>query len=201
MRLVTIWLALVVLLGEVVPSAALAQGYRIQPGDLLRIEVMEDATINREVLVAPDGRINLPLAGNIRVSGADLTEAAQRVETALKDNFNAAPHVMVSLVQVRLPDRPLQASNPTKIYVLGEVKNPGAVDIEEGLTFLQSIAMAGGVTDFAATRRIQLRRVVDGAETVYALDYKAILDGQSGLGLTLMEQGDVVIVPPRRLFE
>lgn len=194
--------ALFVLAATLFASMAHAQGYQIRPGDLLRVEVLEDASINREVLVAPDGRISVPLAGNVRVSGASIPEAQRRVTQQLAGNFATQPTVVVSLLQLR-PEAPVEEPEPVtvSIYVLGEVNNPGLVTAEPGTTLLQSLSLAGGPTDFAAVKRIQLRRVEKGKETVFRMNYQRVLDGEAGIGLSHVREGDVIVVPARRLFE
>ncbi|MEM6587041.1 MAG: polysaccharide biosynthesis/export family protein [Pseudomonadota bacterium] len=179
-------------------SIAMAQQYRIQAGDVLRIEVLEDATLNREVLVAPDGHISLPMAGSLRVSGVSIPEAQQRVTAALARNFATRPNVVVSLIQLR----DVKARVPDNVFVIGEVNNPGKIDIDRGTTLLQALSVAGGVTDFAAIKRIQLRRTdKSGQEKVYTFNYQAVLNGQSSIGTSPVQKGDVIVVPPRRLFE
>lgn len=199
-RIIAAFLAFAV---SAIATTAAAQGYSIQAGDLLRVEVLEDSTVNREVLVAPDGFITVPLGGNIRVAGASLPEAERRVRSALESNFATPPTVVVSLLQLRdvPPPMPVQEPDPENIFIIGEVNNPGAIAIEDGITLLQTLALAGGVTDFAAVKRIQLRRVEDGTERVYNLNYQAVLDGVSNVGRAEMRAGDVIVVPARRLFE
>ncbi len=195
--------AFLVFAASLFATIAQADQYRIQRGDLLRVEVLEDSSVNREVLVAPDGRITVPLAGNISVGGASLTEAERRLTARLEGSFATTPTVVVSLLQLREPDAPRPEPDviPTNVFVIGEVNKPGAIVIEQGTTLLQALSLAGGLTDFAAVKRVQLRRVVNGEEQVFNLNYQAILDGQSGIGLASMYQGDVIVVPARRLFE
>jgi polysaccharide export outer membrane protein len=183
-------------------SVAQAQDYRIQPGDTLRVEVLEDTSLNREVLVAPDGRISVPLAGVLRVGGASLAEAQRRLVGALEPNFATPPTVLVSLVALNQPEPP-DDPDQLNIYVIGEVNSPGLISGENGITLLQSLAMAGGVTDFAATKRIQLRRTDSrtGTETVYRFNYDQVIEGLAGIGTTELAEGDVIVVPTRRLFE
>ena len=85
---------------------------------------------------------------------------------------------------------------------MGEVNKPGRLDIEPGTTLLQFLAENGGLTKFAATKRIQLRRVDSktGKETLYNFNYKAVQKGANAPVIVLRE-GDVVVVPERRLFE
>lgn len=184
-------------------STVYAQTFNIRAGDLLRVEVLEDSSINREVLVAPDGRISMPLAGNVRVSGVSLVEAQRILTDRMESSFATRPTVLVSLIQLRdLPAAALQADPEILgVYVIGEVNKPGLIETENHITLLQALSLAGGMTDFAALKRIQLRRVVNGTETVYGLNFQQILDGQSGVGLASIIDGDVIVVPARRLFE
>ncbi len=80
---------------------------------------------------------------------------------------------------------------------MGEGANPGRMDVERGTTLLQAFAQMGGFSPFAATKRIQLRR----AGKTYVIDYTAIEAGTSTAGATVMQRGDVILVPQRRLFE
>lgn len=180
------------------------EGYRIQPGDVLRIEVLEDSSINRDVLVLPDGRISVPLAGAVSAGGRTLGQVQASVAQQLAPNFSTGPTVFVSMSRLAVQDpNALDALGPTiAIYVLGEVNQPGKVLITEGTTLLQALAEIGGFSQFAARKRLQLRRVdVNGAERVYAVNFKDIMSGKSAIGRTVLAEGDVIIVPERRLFE
>lgn len=186
--------------------AAAQDLYRVSPGDVLRIEVLEDESLNRTLLVAPDGRITVPLAGAIQAGGRSVEAVQNSITEQLTPNFAAPPTVFVSLEQLA-PEAPPLPAVPAEepvitLSVLGEVNNPGRVATEPGTTLLEFFAQVGGFTPFAATERIQLRRRdASGTETIYLLDYEAILEGRSPNGTTLMADGDVVVVPERRLFE
>ena len=82
------------------PGFALAQAYRVQPGDVLRIEVVEDETLNRTVLVAPDGRITVPQAGSLRAAGRSVEAIAQLLTSRLAAGFNTPPNVYVAVEQI-----------------------------------------------------------------------------------------------------
>ena len=205
MKLVTPWLAMLIMAITVLGTAAAAQDYRLRSGDLLRVEVLEDSSLNREVLVAPDGNITMPLAGVVRVGGSTIRQVQQRLTTQLAGSFATEPNVLVSLARLHeTPPPPPEPEDPDplKIYVIGEVNNPGLVPVDAGTTLLQSLSIAGGVTDFAATKRIQLRRQIgNGAEQVYRFNYQQVLEGHPGIGTTVLVEGDVIVVPARRLFE
>lgn len=190
-----VWSALAC--GIFLAAAAEAQEYRIRAGDTLRVEVLEDATINREVLVGPDGSISVPLVGTVSVGGKTRAQVSDRLATALAPNFAKRPNVLVSL----LSQRSVTGSVSRKVYVIGEVNKPGYVDVGRNTTLLQALALAGGVTDFAAVKRVQLRRLSSSGETVYRFDYGKVLAGQSNVGTSKVVGGDVIVVPARRLFE
>jgi polysaccharide export outer membrane protein len=178
------------------PAAAQAQGYAIQPGDVLQVTVLEDETLNQQALVLPDGRISVPLAGSIRAAGRSVQAVESSIADQLASNFAARPNVFVSVVSVTEEDELFP------IYVLGQVLDPGPKEVEVGTTLLQAIAYAGGVDRFAATKRVQLRRRgADGQERLYLFNYNAVERGGAILTMLALREGDVIIVPERRLFE
>ncbi len=179
--------------------------YKIKPGDVVRVEVLEDTSLNRDVIVLPDGRISFPLAGPVKAGGRSVEQVRTEVIEKLSSNFATDPTVFVSVTSLGTP-APSSGSSSAKatetIYFIGEVANPGAFEIESGTTMLQALAQVGGFSKFAATKRIQLRRTdKSNKEKVYNVNYKAILQGKTSIGTTIMESGDVIIVPQRRLFE
>lgn len=187
-------------------SGAVAQdGYRIQSGDVLRIEVLEDPTLGRAALVTPDGRISLPLAGNVMARGRSVEQVQSELADRLAKNFAVRPNVFVSLQSLAERRAPgaIATQDLISIYVLGEAARPGRLDVEKGTTLLQLFSQMGGFSDFAAKKRIQLRRTdpQSGKETIYSFNYKMIERGQSNSGSTVMADGDVVVIPQRGLFE
>lgn len=197
-------LAAALFLLPILAFAAAAQDYRVQPGDTLQIEVLEDATLNRSTIVLPDGQITLPVAGTIRVGGRSLAQIQEDLSRRLAPGFAAPPTVFVSLSALAVPREPVEPRPPATmpVYVLGAANAPGKVDVLLGTTLLQAIAQAGGLSPFAAKKRIQLRRVdKNGNEQIYKLDLDAIERGASGGGSTRLVKGDVIVIPQRKLFE
>jgi polysaccharide biosynthesis/export protein len=184
-------------------SAVAQDSYRVKSGDVLQVEVLEDPSINRQVLVTPDGRISLPLAGTVLASGRSVDQVQAEIAGKLAPNFAAPPTVFVSVNSVAAPAPATYSGTSTiDVYVLGEVANAGKVSVSSGTNILQLLAEIGGFSDFAATKRIQLRRKdKSGSEKVYNINYQDILAGQSSIGTTTLATGDVIIVPQRRLFE
>jgi polysaccharide export outer membrane protein len=181
------------------PTALLAQGYRVQPGDVLRVEVVEDETLNRSVLVAPDGRITVPQAGSLQAAGRTVEAIAQLLTSRLAAGFNAPPTVYVAVEGIAPEEEPETIS----VFVLGEVANSGQIELEQGTTLIQAFAAMGGFSPFAATKRVQLRRTDPKTrrEKVHTINYEAILAGQVQDATIRLHDGDVIVVPTRRLFE
>ncbi|WP_254054523.1 polysaccharide biosynthesis/export family protein [Roseovarius sp. EL26] len=206
-RIITLLFALT-LLPIFAGEGSAQESYRIKPGDIIRIEVLEDSSINRDALVLPDGRVSVPLAGTVQAGGRTLGQVKNSITTELSPNFASAPTVFVSLARLAEPELAFPSAGaadaePTiPIYILGQVSSPGKVEVAEGTTLLQLLAEIGGFSRFAAKKRVQLRRRdATGKERVYNVNYNNILAGRSNIGMTVMAPGDVIIVPERRLFE
>lgn len=197
-------LLVIALLAAIVTApAALAQsaGYRIQPGDVLTVTVLEDDSLNRQVLVLPDGRISVPLAGSVPAAGQTLEAVENTITERLASNFAVRPNVFVSVSALAQAGSVQQETFP--IFVLGRVGSPGVRDVPPGTTLLQAVALAGGLDRFAATKRIQLRRTdpQTGQERLYIFNYRAVERGGRIESMITVREGDVILVPERRLFE
>lgn len=204
MRRIFYILALLLLTTTV--AVAQSGNYQIRPGDTLRIEVIEDPELNRNVLVLPDGRISFPFAGTVEAAGRTVGQVERALSSAMSSDFASPPTVYVAVASI--PPAPqvevLPTEEPTvSIYFLGEVVNPGLQEIRPGTTILQGLALSGGFTRFAATERVQLRRrdPQTGQEYVYEINYKALTQGGLLSGNVTLGEGDVILVPERRLFE
>ena len=191
-----ILLAFLLVLPGIAPAFAQSAGYRIQPGDQLAITVLEDDTLNRQLLVLPDGTISVPLAGTVRAGGRSVESVEAAIADQLASNFAVRPSVFVSVVTVD------ETYGTFPIFVMGQVATPGMVEVEPGTTLLQAIALAGGLDRFAATKRIQLRRADStGQQRLYLFNFKAVERGGAIQSMIALREGDVIIVPERRLFE
>ena len=194
--------------------AAWAKGYSIQPGDVLQMEVLEDPSLNRSLLVLPDGTVSLPLVGSVRATGKSVEAMRGAISAALASNFASAPTVTLSVGQLNpvtsaVNNAAAQAAaanyqpyGTVSVYAMGEFNTQGRLDVRSGTTLLQFLAETGGLSRFAATKRIQLRRAdkKTGTETVYNYNYKAVQAGAKAPAIVLRE-GDVIVAPERKLFE
>lgn len=201
-----LWAALIAIPLLMSGTAQAQDGYRIRSGDVLRIEVLEDANLNRTTLVAPDGRITVPLAGSLQAAGRSLEQVRAEMTSRIASNFAAPPNVYISLE--RLADRAARsggtaAAATISVYVVGEAAKSGKISIAPRTTLLQFFAEMGGFSKFAATKRIQLHRTdkKTGMEKIYTFNYDAIERGANTSGNTQLMDGDVILVPQRKLFE
>ena len=190
----------------IVANTAVAQSeYRARSGDTLVIEVLEDSSLNRSVVILPGGRFSFPFAGTVVGAGRTVGQIETSIASGIASNFATTPTVFVSVVPRVDPNRGTKtASSATiDIYFLGEVNTPGLREVSPGTTFLQAVAQSGGLSRFAATKRLQLRRTdrKTGQQTVQTFNYKAVLDGAVMAKDPKLKDGDVILVPERRLFE
>ena len=177
------------------PASAQTGDYRIEAGDQLAITVLEDPGLNTTALVRPDGKISLPLAGTITAAGRTPEAVRDAIRRALAESFVEPPTVNVALTGVG------EEQTPPVVYVLGAVTRPGAIEIDRPIDILQALALAGGMSPFAASQRIQLRRVTSGGQSIELFDYEAVEDGAVPIGQMPLRDGDVIVVPERGLFE
>jgi polysaccharide export outer membrane protein len=194
---------LLALVATLFAASAFAQsGYQIRPGDTLSIEVLEDSSLNRSVLVLPDGTISFPFAGSIAAAGRTASQVDAAITAGIAGNFASEPNVFVTVAS--LTQTPTASGGGSiSVYMMGEIASPGQKSLRRGTTLLQALAETGGFTAFAAKKRIVLRRTDarTGQQSVSTINYKAIADGAAVGGDIVLRSGDVIIVPERRLFE
>jgi polysaccharide export outer membrane protein len=157
--------------------------YRLGAGDKVRVEVYRDTQLSQSVQVRPDGKITLPLIGDIDAHGKTPTELDDTITIALKEYVNN-PSVTVIVVEAAA----------ATAYVIGGVNNPGAIALQGNVTVLQALASAGGFTDFADRKNITiLRKTAGGTETI-KFNYKEAILGAPSAAMPLLA-GDTVVVP------
>ena len=160
----------------------LTEDYRLGAGDKLRIEVYKDAQLSQSVQVRPDGKVTLPLIGDMEAAGMTPIELRDRIATSLKE-YVTNPTVTVIVVE----------ATAATAYVMGEVNHPGAVNLQAPLTILQALALAGGLKDFADAKNIRvLRPGAKGLQTI-SFNYKEAV--KSTVAPVYLRPGDTVVVP------
>jgi polysaccharide export outer membrane protein len=155
--------------------------YKLVQGDKLRIEVYKDAQLSQSVQIRPDGKITLPLLGDIEADGKTPIQLRDLITTQLK-TYMTNPVVTVIVVETK----------PSVAYVTGEVNHPGAVQLQDDqITVLQALALAGGLKDFANSKNIKIIRK-SGKGNVTGFNYKDAIRGSAPV---YIHAGDTVVVP------
>jgi len=153
--------------------------------DVLIINVWKEPDISRTIPVRSDGKISLPLAGEVQASGRTPLKLEQDIAAKLK-NFIGEPEVTVIVQQI----------NSQKFNILGMVNRPGTYPIANSATVLDAIALAGGFKDFAKQKSIYvLRQNPDGTQTRIPFNYKEVVKGQNTAQNIKLQPRDTIVVP------
>lgn len=169
-----------------IPDEGLApESYQLRPGDIVAVSVWQEPGLEQLVLVRPDGGISFPLAGDLNAAGLTVRE----LSTALKERLTK--YISDPVVTVTLQEIP-----GNRIYVIGRVNKPGDFPlVTRGVTVMQALAMAGGLTPFADESKIKVLRKVAGTERSIPFDYKKVRRGEALEQNIALQAGDVIVVP------
>jgi polysaccharide biosynthesis/export protein len=171
------------------PPAAVSPDYRIGPGDSLHVFVFENDQLSVTVPVRPDGKISTPLDEDMVAVGKTPSQLARDIEQALS-KYVKSPKVNVVVLSA--------LSVYSQIKVIGQVKEPQAMPYHEGMTVLEALLSAKGLTQFAAGNRARIVRMVGGKQEDIKVKLEALVnDGDMAQNLKL-EPGDVLVVPETR---
>jgi polysaccharide export outer membrane protein len=162
-----------------------ANAYAIGVGDVLEISVWKNPELGVTTPVRPDGRISVPLLGDVQASGMTPLALRENLADRFKE-FVTAPGVSVVIKEI----------NSRKVFVTGEVKTPGAYDLQPRTKLMQVVAMAGGLTPYAKKKVIVLRDSRDGRnDRRYEVDLDAIVSGKRPSDNLVLQPGDTIWVP------
>jgi polysaccharide export outer membrane protein len=157
--------------------------YRIGIEDILAISVWRDPDLSRELPVRPDGKISLPLIGDVVAAGKPPRALGEEIETRLRD-YLTSPSVTVIVKEV----------NSLKVYLLGEVVEPGPIMLRSTLRLLQAISMAGGVTEFGGRGGVLIYRQTPLREEVLQISYRDLLKGENPGDNIVLQPNDTIVV-------
>ena len=158
--------------------------YVIGVSDVLTLSVWREDQLQVTVPVRPDGRITLPLLGEIEVVGRTPAEVQAELAKGY-EGFVTAPAVSFVVSEI----------NSRKVYVLGEVNNPGVFDILRPTRLLQALSMAGGYTDFAKKDEVIIIREGSPGERRFQVSVKEITAGRKLDDNLMLQPGDTIYVP------
>lgn len=166
------------------PIEATVQEYRIGPGDLIRVAVFGNNDLSSRVTVRPDGRLTLPLLGEISATGKTVNDVTREITEGYR-RFVQDARVAVIIEEV----------HSYRVFVLGRVTRPGEFEARTPLTITQAMALAGGTTRGANVDAIVvLRRGANGRDERYEVSMTDIVEGHTQQNFTL-RTGDTIMVP------
>jgi polysaccharide export outer membrane protein len=168
------------------PSARSAEetnpDYQLGIGDVIHVSVWREQELTQTAVVRPDGKISLPLMGEISVAGKTATEVKAKVRDRLLQ-FVTDPQVTVSVLEI----------HSRQVYITGQVQRPGAYPLVGSINVLQLIASAGGLTPFAHKKGIV---ILDSTQTQKEkFDYASAIQGRDKNNRLVLSPGDTVVVP------
>ena len=158
--------------------------YAVLPGDVLQISVWKEPDLQIEVLIRPDSAFSFPLAGDISTKDLSVVELQAKLEQRLS-RYLSNPVVTVAVSQVL----------GNKIYVIGQVNNPGDFVVNPQVDVMQALSMAGGLTPFADANNIKILRRTGASQTAILFKYNEVLKGTNLNQNIMLQSGDIVVVP------
>ena len=162
-----------------------ADDYIIGNEDVLAVNIWKEPEISRTVPVRPDGKITLPLVGDIQAGGLTPHKLQDEITAGLR-SYVSSPEVTVIVQEVK----------SRRFNIVGEITKPGSYALTEPMTVLDAIAVGGGLRDFAKGSRIYvLRTNSDGTKSRLAFDYKQVIKGKRMSENVELHSGDTIVIP------
>jgi len=163
--------------------------FLIGPEDVLVVTVWRNQELSKEVIVRPDGKISLPLIGDILAAGLSAQVLSKHVADALAE-FMSTPTVSVQVKEI----------NSYHIFAVGEVGKPGKIPLKSFTSVVQGISYAGGFTTFASRNNVHVLRMVKNSQgetkqVMIPVPYLDIIQGKNLEANFILKAGDVIVVP------
>lgn len=159
-------------------------GYKLQPGDVLQINVWKETDLQSEALIRPDGGISFALAGDLQAAGRTTDELREELQIRVR---KLVPDAVVTVA--------VKAANGNRIYVVGKVNRPGDFGLNRPIDVLQAISLAGGTTPFASTDGIRVLHRDGLQQRSFRFRYSDVIRGRNLNQNILLQSGDTVVVP------
>lgn len=167
------------------PPVDLSGEYVIGVPDLLNVTVWQQPDLSGAVRVRRDGRISIPLLGEVQAAGLTPSELGQEIRSGL-ETYVANPRVDVAVTEMR---------SQVVSVIGGGIEKSGVVELRKDMRIIDALAEMGGLTPFAKKRRIQVIRVTPEGNRTYRFDYQAFVDGEAPQTNFLLAPGDTIVVP------
>jgi polysaccharide export outer membrane protein len=158
--------------------------YKIQPGDTLTISVWKEPDLTGDVVVHPDGTFTVPLVGEVVASNRSIVEIQKDIADGL---IRYIPEPVVTIG--------LKATVGNKIYIIGQVNEPGAYTVTQPTDVMQALSLAQGMTAYASENKIRILRRNNDEQIAIDFRYGDVAKGKNLQQNILLKNGDVVVVP------
>ena len=173
----------------IIPPGPPEEGFVLGPEDVIEVVVWRTPDLSRQVVIRPDGKVSLPLIGDVPSSGMTADQLSSDIVERFKA-YKENPSVSVNVVEV----------NSYYVFVVGEVITPGKLPLKSYTTILQALALAGGFTQFASRNDIHVIRNVTNAEGKIKelripLRYDDLISEEGGVYNITLKSGDTIVVP------
>lgn len=165
-------------------GVAVPADYVIGPDDQLSVVFWRDKDMSAEVTVRPDGKITLPLLNDVQAAGLRPDQLRQKIADEAK-RYVEDPQPTVVVRQI----------NSRKVFITGQVAKPGPYQVMSPTTVMQLISMAGGLTEYAHSKKISIMRTENGRQVAYHFNYKDVAAGKNMRQNIELKPGDTVVVP------
>lgn len=173
-------------------ASVAVENYQIGVDDIVQVSVWRNPELGITVPVRPDGKISVPLIGDVAAGGRTATEVAADIQTRLT-TYIRDPQVAVILTELRSHEY------LSRVRVTGAVRQPVSIPYRQGMTVLDAVLAAGGTTEFAAGDRSHLYRKSDKDTKTMDVQLERILNRGDLTTNFTVSPGDVITVPERRL--
>lgn len=164
--------------------------YILQPMDVVKVEVFQEPDLERQVRIAQDGSVTLPLINKVDLRGRTVHQAEELVRELYNKDYLVNPQINLRVMEYAKRD----------VKVLGQVGKPGAVDIptDRPLKLLDAIALAEGFTRLSDRKKVTLTRSnADGTTTTTEINVESIIQSRNSADQWVLQHGDVINVPER----
>jgi polysaccharide export outer membrane protein len=172
----------------IIPPGPPEEGFVLGPEDVIEVVVWRTPDLSGQVVIRPDGKVSLPLIGDVPSSGMTADQLSSDIVERFKA-YKENPSVSVNVLEV----------NSYYVFVVGEVLVPGKLSMKSYTTILQAISLAGGFTQFASRNDIQvIRRVTNAAgkikELRIPLRYDDLLSEEGSVYNMTLKSGDTIVI-------
>jgi polysaccharide export outer membrane protein len=174
---------------DAIPVDTTSSTYRLQPYDLIDVDVYSEEDLHKPARLGSDGTILLPLIGSVNVGGLTVAEATDLITKRYGNGFVKNPSVLITVLQYR----------KSTFSILGQVERPGIYEIPEGaqVSIIEAVSLAGAYTASAAQNAVTVKRTVDGKVTTYKIRAGDMAQNPDVVPFEILP-GDTVLVPAKQ---